>query len=113
MPAATYVKGIGNPKFDWMYPTDPDPTIGGRTAVWPRGKVMGGSSSINGMLYVRGFPQDFDHWRQKGNVGWGWDDVLPLFKRPEDNVRGASSHHVDGGPPIGRASGRERVCQYG
>src|SRR3546814_1751615 len=64
MPAATYVKGIGNPKFDWMYPTDPDPTIGGRTAVWPRGKVMGGSSSINGMLYVRGFPQDFDHWRR-------------------------------------------------
>src|SRR3546814_7711696 len=59
---------------------------------------MGGSSSINGMLYVRGFPQDFDHWRQKGNVGWGWDDVLPLFKRQEDNVRGASSHHGVGGP---------------
>ena len=98
MPAATYVKGIGNPKFDWMYPTEPDPTIGGRTDTWPRGKVMGGSSSINGMLYVRGFPQDFDGWRQDGNPGWGWDDVLPLFKRQEHNCRGASSHHGIGGP---------------
>ena len=98
MPAATYLKGIGNPKFDWMYPTEPDPTLGGRTSVWPRGKVMGGSSSINGMLYVRGFPQDFDQWRQMGNIGWGWDDVLPLFKQQEDNVRGASDYHGIGGP---------------
>lgn len=98
MPAATYVKGIGNPKFDWMYPTEPDPTIGGRMTIWPRGKVIGGSSSINGMLYVRGFPQDFDAWLQMGNSGWGWDDVLPLFKRQEDNQRGASGHHGVGGP---------------
>ncbi|MGE4248776.1 MAG: GMC family oxidoreductase [Parvibaculaceae bacterium] len=98
MPAATYVKGIGNPRFDWMYRTEPDPTLGGRTSTWPRGKVMGGTSSINGMLYVRGFPQDFDHWRDLGNPGWGWDDVLPLFKRQEDNERGPSSHHGAGGP---------------
>jgi choline dehydrogenase len=98
MPAATYVKGIGNPKFDWMYPVEPDPTLGERTNIWPRGKVMGGTSSINGMLYVRGFPQDFDAWRQLGCTGWGWEDVLPLFKRQEDNVRGPSSHHGAGGP---------------
>ncbi|MFO1061440.1 MAG: GMC family oxidoreductase N-terminal domain-containing protein [Dongiaceae bacterium] len=98
MPAATYVKGIGNPRFDWMYPVEPDPTLGGRTNTWPRGRVMGGSSSINGMLYVRGFPQDYDFWRQMGCVGWGWDDVLPLFKRQEDNVRGASDRHGVGGP---------------
>lgn len=98
MPAATYIKGIGNPRFDWMYQTEPDPTLRDRSAVWPRGKVMGGSSSINGMLYVRGFPSDFDGWRQMGNIGWGWDDVLPLFKRQEDNVRGLSSHHGTGGP---------------
>lgn len=98
MPAATYVNGIGNPKFDWMYPAEPDPTIDGRIEIWPRGKVMGGSSSINGMLYIRGFPSDFDVWRQMGNVGWGWEDVLPLFKRQEDNERGPSSHHGSGGP---------------
>lgn len=98
MPAATYIKGIGNPKFDWMYPTEPDPTLGGRRSVWPRGRVMGGTSSINGMLYVRGFPQDYDRWRDLGNPGWGWDDVLPLFLRQEDNVRGASSCHGAGGP---------------
>jgi choline dehydrogenase len=98
MPAATYLNGIGNPKFDWMYPVEPDPTLGGRVSTWPRGKVMGGTSSINGMLYVRGFPQDYDGWRQLGNTGWGWDDVLPLFKRQEDNVRGPSSHHGTGGP---------------
>jgi choline dehydrogenase len=98
MPAATYVNAIGNPRFDWMYPVEPDPTLGGRTAIWPRGKVMGGTSSINGMLYVRGFPQDYDGWRQLGNAGWGWDDVLPLFRRQEDNVRGASERHGAGGP---------------
>ena len=97
MPAATYVKGIGNPKFDWMYRTEPDPTLNGRTDVWPRGKVMGGSSSINGMLYVRGFPSDFDSWSQLGIPGWGWKDVLPYFKRHENNSRGASEFHGFGG----------------
>jgi choline dehydrogenase len=98
MPAATYVKGIGNPRFDWMYPVEADPSLNGRTNIWPRGKVMGGTSSINGMLYVRGFPQDFDAWEALGNRGWGWADVLPLFRRQEDNQRGASALHGAGGP---------------
>jgi choline dehydrogenase len=97
MPAATYIKGIGNPRFDWMYRTEPDPSVGGRVDTWPRGKVMGGSSSINGMLYVRGFPSDFDAWEAAGNPGWGWRDVLPLFRKHEDNVRGASDFHGAGG----------------
>jgi choline dehydrogenase len=97
MPAATYIKGIGNPKFDWMYKTEPDPTLNGRTDVWPRGKVMGGSSSINGMLYVRRFPSDFDEWARMGNTGWSWNDVLPMFKRHENNSRGASKYHGIGG----------------
>jgi choline dehydrogenase len=97
MPAATYIKGIGNPKYDWMYRTEPDPTIRGRTLGWPRGKVMGGTSSINGMLYVRGFPADFEHWKGLGLDGWGWDDVLPLFKKHENNERGPSKFHGFGG----------------
>ena len=78
-----YFKTMGNPGTDWCYRTEPDPGLNGRSIMWPRGKVLGGSSSINGLLYVRGQPQDYDHWRQLGNVGWGWDDVLPLFKRSE------------------------------
>jgi choline dehydrogenase len=79
-----YFKTMGNPKTDWCYRTEPDPGLNGRSIAWPRGRVLGGSSSINGLLYVRGQPQDFDHWRQLGNAGWGWDDVLPYFKRSED-----------------------------
>lgn len=78
-----YFKTMGNPKTDWCYHTAPDPGLNGRSIAWPRGKVLGGSSSINGLLYVRGQPKDFDHWRQLGNNGWGWEDVLPLFKRAE------------------------------
>ncbi|MYF90269.1 MAG: FAD-dependent oxidoreductase [Boseongicola sp. SB0676_bin_33] len=78
-----YFKTMGNPGTDWCYRTEPDPGLNGRSIMWPRGKVLGGSSSINGLLYVRGQPEDYDHWRQLGNVGWGWDDVLPLFKRSE------------------------------
>jgi choline dehydrogenase len=98
MPAATYVGAIGNPRFDWCYPTAPDPTRGDRTDVWPRGRVIGGSSSINGMLYIRGQRADYDDWAAAGNPGWGWSDVLALFKRQEDNERGASTHHGVGGP---------------
>lgn len=97
MPAATYIKAIGNPKYDWCYETEPDPTTGGRSATLARGKVMGGSSSINGMIYMRGFPQDYDAWEASGNPGWGWNDVLPLFKQQEDNNRGASQYHGIGG----------------
>ncbi len=82
-----YFKTMGNPRTDWCYQTEPDPGLNGRSLKWPRGKVLGGSSSINGLLYVRGQARDYDHWRQLGNTGWGWDDVLPLFKRSE-NYRG-------------------------
>lgn len=93
-----YFKTIHNPKVDWCYKTEPDPGLNGRSLEWPRGKVLGGSSSLNGLLYVRGQPQDYDRWRQMGNTGWGWDEVLPLFKRAEHNERGADEYHGDQGP---------------
>lgn len=92
-----YFKTIHNPTVDWCYKTEPDPGLNGRSIEWPRGKVLGGSSSLNGLLYVRGQPQDYDRWRQMGNTGWGWDDVLPLFKRAERNERGADAFHGDSG----------------
>ncbi|MCP4937413.1 MAG: FAD-dependent oxidoreductase [bacterium] len=78
-----YFKTMGNPKTDWCYQTEADPGLNGRSLPWPRGKVLGGSSSINGLLYVRGQARDYDHWSQLGNKGWAWKDVLPLFKRSE------------------------------
>lgn len=93
-----YFKTMHNPTVDWCYKTEPDPGLNGRAIDWPRGKVLGGSSSLNGLLYVRGQPQDYDRWRQMGNTGWGWDDVLPLFKRAENNERGADAYHGDAGP---------------
>ncbi len=93
-----YFKTIHNPRVDWCYKTEPDPGLNGRSIEWPRGKVLGGSSSLNGLLYVRGQSQDYDRWRQMGNEGWGWDDVLPLFKRAENNERGADDYHGDEGP---------------
>ena len=78
-----YFKTMGNPKTDWCYSTEADKGINDRSIPWPRGRVLGGCSSINGLLYVRGQSQDFDNWRDLGNVGWGWDDVLPLFKKAE------------------------------
>ena len=88
-----YFKTIHNPKVDWCYKTEPDPGLNGRVIDWPRGKVLGGSSSLNGLLYVRGQPQDYNRWAQMGNRGWAWDDVLPLFKRSEQNERGADEFH--------------------
>lgn len=94
-----YFKLMGNPAADWCYMTEPCEGIAGRSIPWPRGKVLGGSSSINGMLYVRGQAQDYDHWRQLGNVGWAFEDVLPYFKRAEDNERlGDSDLHGRAGP---------------
>ncbi|WP_299043305.1 choline dehydrogenase [uncultured Tateyamaria sp.] len=92
-----YFKTIHNPNVDWCYKTEPDPGLNGRSIEWPRGKVLGGSSSLNGLLYVRGQAQDYDRWAQMGNRGWGWDDVLPLFKRSERNERGADEFHGDEG----------------
>ena len=83
---------------NWMYQTEPEPGLGGRTVFQPRGKVLGGSSSINGLLYVRGQHQDYDRWRQLGNSGWGFDDVLPYFKKAEDQQRGGDGFHGVGGP---------------
>ncbi len=93
-----YFKTMHNPATDWCYETEPDVGLNGRSLKWPRGKVLGGSSSINGLLYVRGQPQDYDHWRQLGNTGWAWDDVLPYFLKSEDQQRGANSRHATGGP---------------
>jgi choline dehydrogenase len=81
-----------------MYQTEPEPGLDGRSVFQPRGKVLGGSSSINGLLYVRGQHEDYDRWRQHGNQGWGFDDVLPYFKKAEDQQRGADDFHGAGGP---------------
>ena len=83
---------------NWMYQTEPEPGLNGRSVFQPRGKVLGGSSSINGLLYVRGQHEDYDRWRQLGNTGWGFDDVLPYFKAAEDQQRGADEFHGVGGP---------------
>ena len=93
--------GYGRTFFDkrinWMFDTEPVEALGGRRSYWPRGKVIGGSGSINAMVYVRGQPRDFDDWKALGNAGWGWDDVLPYFKKSED-FDWHSAHHGQGGP---------------
>jgi choline dehydrogenase len=92
-----YLFAIGNPRSDWLFKTEPVPGLNGRALNYPRGKVIGGSSSINAMIYMRGQAADYDHWRQLGLSGWGWDDVLPVFKAHEDHFLGASEHHAVGG----------------
>jgi choline dehydrogenase-like flavoprotein len=91
-------KTFADPSVNWCYETEPDPGAGDRRVYWPRGKVLGGSSSINGMVYIRGQAEDFDHWRQLGNTGWSFDDVLPYFKRAEHQTRGADEFHGTDGP---------------
>ncbi|MGY3604882.1 choline dehydrogenase [Bradyrhizobium sp. Leo121] len=93
-----YGKLFKEKTVNWMYQTEPEPELHGRQVFQPRGKVLGGSSSINGLLYVRGQHEDYDRWRQHGNAGWGYDDVLPYFKRAEDQQRGANKYHGAGGP---------------
>jgi choline dehydrogenase-like flavoprotein len=83
---------------NWAFDTVPQPGLGGRRGYQPRGKVLGGSSSVNAMIYARGVPADYDHWASLGNPGWGWDEVLPLFRRAEHNERGADALHGQGGP---------------
>jgi choline dehydrogenase len=95
---AGIVETLKDANVNWLYQTEADPSSGGRSYVWPRGKVIGGSSSINGMLYVRGQHEDFDGWRQMGCEGWSWDDVLPYFKRAEHQERGSSDLSGKGGP---------------
>ncbi len=93
-----YASTLKDPKVNWLYTTEPDPGTGGRQHVWPRGKVLGGSSSINAMLYVRGQQADYDGWRQLGCAGWAWDDVLPYFRKAENQERGGCDLHATGGP---------------
>ena len=92
-----YLYTIGNPRTDWCYAIEPDPGLNGRTIGYARGRVLGGCSSINAMIYMRGQKSDYDHWASLGNRGWGWDDVLPVFKRSEDYQHGADECHGAGG----------------
>jgi choline dehydrogenase len=92
-----YLFAIGNPRSDWMYETEPQPGLNGRVLKYPRGKVIGGSSAINAMISMRGQAADYDHWRQLGLTGWGWDDVLPVFRGLDDHFLGDTEHHGAGG----------------
>lgn len=92
-----YLYTMNNPKTDWCFETEPDPGLNGRKLTYPRGKVLGGSSAINGMIYMRGQARDYDHWRDLGNTGWGWDDVLPYFLKHEDHSFIRSEFHRQGG----------------
>ena len=92
-----YIHAIGNPRADWMFRTEADAGLNGRSLAYPRGKVIGGCSAINAMVYMRGQAADYDGWRQRGLVGWSWDEVLPIFKKHEDHFLGASEVHGAGG----------------
>src|ERR1700683_5233783 len=96
-----YLFAIGNPRSDWMFKTEPETGLNGRALNYPRGKVIGGSSAINAMISMRGQAGDYDHWRQLGLTGWGWDDVRPVFRRLDD-------HFLGGGEPQG-VGGEGRV----
>ena len=89
---------FADPRVNWMYESEPEPKLDGRSMYQPRGKVLGGTSSINGMVYMRGNPADYDEWRQRGCTGWDWDSVLPYFKKAEDQERGPDAFHGAGGP---------------
>jgi len=93
-----YFKTMHNPKTDWCFQIEKDEGLNNRKMNYPRGKTLGGSSSINGMLYIRGQSNDYNYWRQLGNVGWSWEDVLPYFKKAEDNQEGKNDFHGVGGP---------------
>jgi choline dehydrogenase len=104
-------KTFADPGVNWCYETEPDPGAAGRRVFWPRGKVLGGSSSINGMVYIRGQAEDFDHWRQLGNTGWSFEDVLPYFKRSEHQVRGVDAFHGIGGPLCVSDVAHHPICE--
>ncbi len=92
-----YLYAMGNPRADWLFQTEKEPGLNGRALNYPRGKVIGGCSAINGMISMRGQAQDYDHWRQLGLTGWGWDDVAPVFKRLDGHFLGDTEHHGGGG----------------
>ena len=107
-----YFKTLHNPKTDWCYKTEPEAGLKDRKLDWPRGKGLGGSSSINGLLYVRGQAEDYDSWAQAGNTGWGYEDVLPLFKRSESYEPGADDYHGgDGGLAVSRIRAKSRISE--
>ena len=109
---AGYMKLLDHPVLTWGYKAEPDPGVNGREILYPRGRVLGGSSSINGMIYVRGQPEDFDHWGQLGNRGWSWDNVLPYFKKAEDWEGGGDAFHGAGGPLLtSRTADKPALCQ--
>ncbi|MHB2166884.1 GMC family oxidoreductase [Alsobacter sp. R-9] len=93
-----FFKTINNPKYDWRYKTEPEPELNDRSIAWPRGRVLGGSSAINGLIYIRGQADDFNDWAQRGNPGWSWADVLPAFRSVEAQARGESEFHGADGP---------------
>ena len=101
-----YLFAMGNPRSDWMFETEKEPGLNGRALKYPRGKVIGGCSAINAMISMRGQAQDYDHWRQLGLAGWGWDDVLPVFKRLDDHFLGDTEHHGARRRMAGRAAAR-------
>ncbi|MGH2855869.1 MAG: GMC family oxidoreductase [Solirubrobacteraceae bacterium] len=106
------VLAVGTSKYDWSLISDPEPGLGGRQRYLPRGRTLGGSSSVNAMVYIRGNPADYDGWLALGHRGWGWDDVLPYFVRAEDNERGASDLHGVGGPlSVIDGRSRHRTCE--
>jgi len=106
------VLAIGTSKYDWSLISDPEPGLGGRQRYLPRGRTLGGSSSVNAMVYIRGNRADYDGWAAMGHQGWGWDDVLPYFIRAEDNERGASELHGAGGPlSVIEGRSRYRTCE--
>ncbi|MEM9369994.1 MAG: choline dehydrogenase [Pseudomonadota bacterium] len=99
-------------QLSWGYDTEPEKELNGRRIHWPRGKVLGGSSSINGLVYIRGQREDYDHWRQLGNIGWGWEDVLPYFKRSEHNERGGDAWRGDSGPlKVSDIRDKREICE--
>jgi choline dehydrogenase len=93
-----YGKHFSNPDVNWLYTAEPEPAIGNRRVPQPRGKVLGGSSSINGLVYIRGQREDYDTWRAQGNAGWGYEEVLPYFRKAEDQQHGENEYHGVGGP---------------
>jgi len=108
-----YFKTMHNPKFDWCYRTEPDSGLDSRSIEWPRGKVLGGSSSLNGLLYIRGQAEDYDHWAALGNDGWSYKEVLPYFKKSEKNERGADDYHGDTGElEVSNIRVKRKLCDH-
>jgi choline dehydrogenase len=107
---AGFMKMLDHPTLTWGYHAEPDPGTAGRAILYPRGRVLGGSSSINGLIYIRGQPEDFDHWAQLGNRGWGWDEVLPFFKKAENWEGGETEVRGRGGPLFTSKMDRSPLC---